>query len=133
MGTFVDLLWPQGEGLDGVPLWTCSGYRDRDWMGYLCGPALAPGRGTGWGTFVDLILPRGEGQLLLQHPLLPLAHHLVLEAGHGHQELLPRHVRRWEHDTAVQELVDPVQQILPVVCKVGHLVEVLAGGPKSTK
>ena len=51
---------PQG-GLGWVRLWTCSGPRERDWMGYLCGPALAPGRGTGWGTFMDLLWPQGEG------------------------------------------------------------------------
>ena len=82
---------------------------------------------------MDLLRPQGEGLLLLQHALLPFAHHLLLEAGHRLQEVLPRHVRRREHDAAVQELVDPVQQILPVVGKVGHLVEVLDGGPGAIK
>ena len=85
-------------------------------MRYLCGPAPPLGIRRTCCFFSD--------------PLLPLAHHLLLEVSHGLQEVFPCHIRGWEDDAAVQELVDAVQEILPVVGKIRHLVEILGGGGK---
>ena len=59
--------------------------------------------------------------------LLPLAQHLPLEAGDRVQQLVSSHLGGRQHDAEVQEAVDGVQQVLPVVCQVGRLVEVLVG------
>lgn len=59
--------------------------------------------------------------------LLPLTQHLPLEASHRAQQLVASHLRRRQHDAAVQEAVDGVQQVLPVVRQVGCLVELLDG------
>ena len=66
-----------------------------------------------------------RGVLLFELALLPLAQHLLLEVSHRFQEVFALHVRGRDDDAAVQELVDAVQEVLPVVRKVGHLVEVL--------
>lgn len=59
--------------------------------------------------------------------LLPLAQHLALKASDGAQQLIPSHLWRGQHDAAVQEAVDGVQQVLPVVRQVSRLVEWLDG------
>lgn len=62
---------------------------------------------------------------LLAFSLPPFAQQLLLEVGHRLQQVFALHVRRRDDDAAVQELVDAVQEVLPVVCEVRHLVEVL--------
>lgn len=58
---------------------------------------------------------------------LPLAQHLPLKASDRAQQLIASHLRWRQHDAAVQEAVDGVQQVLPVICKVGCLMELLDG------
>lgn len=57
--------------------------------------------------------------------LHPLAQHLPLKASDRAQQLITSHLRRRQHDAAVQKAVDGVQQVLPVVCQVGCLMELL--------
>lgn len=56
-----------------------------------------------------------EAFQLFDLPLLPLAQHLALEASDRSQQLVVAHLGRRQHDAAVQEAVDGVEQILPVV------------------
>lgn len=57
--------------------------------------------------------------------LLPLAQHVALKSGDGAQQLVSAHLGRRQHDAAVQEAVDGVEQVLPVVGHVRGVVELL--------
>ena len=86
---------------------------------------LCPGGPWPQRTLTLLLHALGLQQLDLL--LLPLAEHLLLEAGDRVQQLVPSHLGRWQHNAEVQEAVDGVQQVLPVVRQVGRLVEELVG------
>ena len=64
---------------------------------------------------------------------LPLAQHLPLKASDRAQQLIASHLWWRQHDATVKEAVDGVQQVLPVVCKVGRLVELLDGDSDTIK
>lgn len=69
-----------------------------------------------------------RGQLHLGlFPLPPLPQQLALEGGHGAQQVAALHLGWRNHDAAVQELTDGAQEVLPVVCLVGGLMEQLGG------
>lgn len=89
---------------------------------------------AGGGAPRGLTFPRGHtaapgGHLhfgLLTLP--PLAQQLSLEGGHRAQQVPPLHLRRRDHDAAIQELADGAQKVLPVVGLVGSLVKQLGTG-----
>lgn len=76
------------------------------------------------GTFV-VLHHSNWGVVLFEFSFLPLAQHLLLEVSHCFQEVFALHVWGWNDDAVVQELIDAIQQVLSVVSKVGHLMEVL--------
>lgn len=61
----------------------------------------------------------------LELSLPPLAQHLLLEVSDRFQEIFSFHIRGWDDNATVQELVDTIQEVLSVISKVGHLMEVL--------
>ena len=65
------------------------------------------------------------GLVPLAFSLFSFAQQLLLEVSHCLQEIFALYVRGWNHDAAVQEFIDTIQEVLPVISKVGHLVEVL--------
>lgn len=56
---------------------------------------------------------------------LPLPQHFPLEASHRVEQVVGLQLRGRQHHATIQETVDGRQQVLPVVCLVGRLVEVL--------
>lgn len=102
-----------------------QGHSPKPWDGGVCAPGDAAPVGL---TFPGGHVASSGGHLHFGLLALPaLLQQLALEGSHRTQQVPALHLRRWDHNAAVQELADGAQEVLPVIRLVGSLVKQLQG------